>query len=112
MTVASELPYGGALDAVEQIETALTERDAARDSADVELAAARAEAERLLSAARIAGAAAGRARREGVLAQAESESRAIRVAGDAEAAESARRTSVARGALVSDFTSLLLIEEA
>jgi vacuolar-type H+-ATPase subunit H len=112
MTVPSELPYGGALDAVADIETALIERDAARDAADAELAAARAEAERLLSSARIAGAEAGRARHVALLTQTESETRAIRAAGEAEAAEVARRMSAARDALVSDFTSLLLIEEA
>ena len=51
MTGPDGLPYAGALDAVRRIETALSERDAAREATDSELEVAHAEAERLLSAA-------------------------------------------------------------
>ena len=75
MTGPHGLPYAGALDAVKRIETALSERDAAREATDSELDAAHAEAERLLSAARTAGTRAGEERRIAILARGPAERR-------------------------------------
>lgn len=111
MTVPHELPYAGALDAVRRIETALTDRDAAREVMDVELDAAHAEAERLLSAARIAGKRAGEDRRIAILTRARADAQAIRSGGDAEAQRLGSRMSVARDVLTAELTPLLLIEE-
>lgn len=111
MTVPHELPYTGALDAVRRIETALTERDAAREVTDAELDAAHAEAERLLSAARVAGKRAGEDRRNAILTRARADAQAIRSGGSAEARQLGSRMSVARDALAAELTPLLLIEE-
>jgi hypothetical protein len=111
MTSAHGLPYLGALDAVKRIENALTERDAARQASESELDAAHAEAERLLSAARIAGTRAGEERRVALLAQAHADAEVIRSTGEAEAQEFGRRVSAERDAMAAEFTELLLIEE-
>jgi hypothetical protein len=106
-----ELPYAGALDAVSRIETALTERDAARDATDSALDAAHAEAERLLAAARTAGRRAGEDRRAAILTRARAAAQAIRSDGDAEARRLHRRMAVARDGLAAELTPLLLVEE-
>lgn len=111
MTTPHGLPYAGALDAVRRIETALTERDAARDVTDSELDAAHAEADRLLSAARIAGTRAGEGRRIAILARARADAQAIRSDADAQARQLGSRMSVARDVLAAELTPLLLIEE-
>lgn len=111
MTVPHELPYTGALGAVRRIETALTERDAARDATDAELDAAHGEAERLMSAARVAGTRAGEDRRIATLTRARADAQAIRSGGDAEAQQLGSRMSVARDVLAAELTPLLLIEE-
>ena len=111
MTAPHELPYAGALDAVRRIETALTERDAARTVTDAELDAAHTEAERLLSAARIAGTRAGQDRRVAILTRARTDAQAIRSVGEAEARQLASRMSVARDVLAAELTQLLLVEE-
>ena len=111
MTSPHELPYAGALDAVRRIESALTERDAARAEADSELAAAHVEAERLLAAARVAGTRAGEDRRIAILTRARADAAVIRSGGEAEARRLGRRISVARDALAAELTLLLLVEE-
>lgn len=50
MTESNGLPFAGALDAVQRIDAALTERDAPRAASDDALDTAHAEAERLLAA--------------------------------------------------------------
>ena len=65
----------GALDAVQQLESALEERTDARGIAEAGMDAARAEAERLLADARRTGTEAGRRRRAEILAEAEAEAR-------------------------------------
>ena len=111
MTIPHELPYAGALDAVSRIETALTERDAARDATDSVLDAARAEAERLVAAARTAGMRAGEDRRVAILTRARADAQAIRSGGDAEARRLHSRMAVARDVLAAELTPLLLVEE-
>lgn len=111
MTGLNGLPYVGALGAVKRIETALTERDVAREAMDSELDAARAEAERLLSAARIAGVRAGEERREAMLARAHADAEVIRSDGDAEARRLGRRVSAERDLVAAELAALLLVEE-
>ena len=108
MTGTHGLPYLGALDAVKRIENALHERDAAREASDSELDAAHAEAERLLSAARMAGTRAGEERCAALLARAHADAEVIRSSGDAEAQELGRRVSAQRDAVAAEFTALLL----
>jgi len=111
MSGPHELPYAGALDAVKRIETALTERDAAREASDTELDAARAEAARLLSAARLAGMRAGAERRAAMLAQAHADAEGIRSHGDAEARQLGMRLSGERDRLAAELMALLLVGE-
>jgi hypothetical protein len=111
MTSSHGLPYLGALDAVKRIENALTERDAARKASDSDLDAAHAEAERLLSAARVAGTRAGQERRVTLLACADTDAEVIRSSGDAEARELGNRVSAHRDVVAAEFTALLLVEE-
>ncbi|WP_445189169.1 hypothetical protein ACTXG6_19130 [Pseudonocardia sp. Cha107L01] len=111
MTSPHELPYAGALDAVRRIETALTERDAARDGLDAELNAAHMEAERLLAAARIAGRRAGEDRRIAILTRARADAQAIRSGGETEARRLGIRMSEARDVLAAELLPLLLVEE-
>ncbi|MPZ83620.1 MAG: hypothetical protein GEV28_25805 [Actinophytocola sp.] len=111
MTGPNGLPYAGALDAVQRIETALTERDAAREASDSALDAAHAEAERLLSAARVAGTRAGEERRVAMLAGAHADAEAIRSDGDAEARRLDGRVSAERDQVAAELTALLLVEE-
>lgn len=111
MTSPHELPYAGALDAVRRIETALTERDAARSETESELDVARVEAERLLAAARAAGTRAGEDRRVAILTRAHADAMAVRSGGEAEARRLGRRMSVARDVLAAELTLLLLVEE-
>ncbi len=101
----------GALEAVRQLERTLAARGDARDLAESALDSARAEAERLLAGARRAGTEAGRRRRAAVLAEAESETAAIRAAGDAEARELLERVAAAQDELVAELTALLLPRE-
>jgi hypothetical protein len=112
MTTPNGLPYVGALDAVQRIEAALTERDAARAASDDALDAAHAEAERLLAAARVAGTRAGEERRATILAQAHADAEAIRSRGDAEARQLGERVSAERDLLAGEFTALLLVGES
>jgi vacuolar-type H+-ATPase subunit H len=97
-----------ALTAVQRLESALEERDGARDVADDALAAAHAEADRLLASAREAGRKAGRSRRSALIAEAEAEAAAIRADGVAQAEELRRRSSAERDGLIAELTELLL----
>jgi vacuolar-type H+-ATPase subunit H len=112
MTIPGGLPYGGALDAVKRIETALTEQDAARDTAETELSRAHEEAEQLLGAARAAGERTGQERRAALLREADVGAQAIRRGGAAEVETLDRRLTGAREQLVAELMALLLIEEA
>ena len=98
----------GALEAVRQLERALEERSGSVGDA---LENARADAERLVAAARGAGADTGRRRRAAILAEAEAEAAAIRAAGDADARELLERVAGARDELVAELTALLLGRE-
>jgi vacuolar-type H+-ATPase subunit H len=69
---------------------------------------ARAEAERLLAEARAAGTETARRRHAALLADAETEAEAIRVAGEAEAQALLERVSSERDELIADLTTLLL----
>ncbi len=97
-----------ALTAVQRLESALEQRDGARDVAEDALAAARAEADRLLADAREAGRKAGRRRSDALVAEAEAEAAAIRADGSARADELRRRASAARDELIAELTELLL----
>lgn len=112
MTVPNGLPYVGALDAVKRIETALTERDAARAASDAALDAAHSEAQRLLSVARAAGTRAGEERRAALLVRAEADAKVIRSGGDAEVRRLGRGLSAERDQLAAEFTALLLVKES
>jgi hypothetical protein len=111
MTSPNGLPYTGALEAVKRIEDALSERDAARGAMDAEATAAHAEADRLLAAARSAGARAAKERRVALLARADADADAIRSAGEAEARQIGERMSAERDTLAAKFTALILAEE-
>jgi hypothetical protein len=111
MTGPHGLPYAGAWDAVKRIETALSERDAAHEASDSEMDAARAEAARLLSAARLAGTRAGAERRAAMLAQAQADAEVIRSHGDVEARQLGKRLSTERDRLAAELTAVLLVEE-
>jgi hypothetical protein len=110
MTTPNGLPYVGALDAVQRIETALSERDAALAASNDALAAANAEAERLLSAARAAGTGAGEERREALLTAAHADAEKIRADGDAEARQLTQRVATERDRLADEFAALLVEE--
>jgi vacuolar-type H+-ATPase subunit H len=97
-----------ALTAVQRLESALEQRDGARDVAEDALAAARAEADHLLADARRAGKKAGRRRSDALVAEAEAEAAAIRADGNARADELRRRASAARDELIAELTELLL----
>jgi vacuolar-type H+-ATPase subunit H len=101
-----------ALTAVQRLESALKDRDGARDVAEDALAASHAEADRLLASAREAGRKAGRSRRRALIADAEAEAAAIRADGTARAEELRRRSSAEREQLVAELTELLLHVEA
>jgi hypothetical protein len=111
MSNSRGLPYAGALDAVQRIETAITERDAAREASDSVLDAARVEAERLLSAARAAGTRAGEERRVAILTRGHADAEVIRSRGDAEAREIGEHLSAARDVLAAELVALLIDEE-
>jgi hypothetical protein len=111
VTNPNGLPYAGALEAVKRIENALTERDATREETDAELNAARAEAERLLAAAHVAGTRAADERRDALLASAHADAEMIRAAGDAEARQLGERVSAHREMLAAELTALILVEE-
>ena len=97
-----------ALTAVQRLESALEERDGARDVAEDALAAARAEADRLLANAREAGRKTARSRQSALVAEAATEAAAIRADGIARAEEFRRRSSAERDQLIAELTELLL----
>jgi len=111
MTDGNGLPFAGALGAVREIEAAIQARDTARDAADGELEAARAEAERLLVEARREGAAAGHDRHEAILATAQADAAAIRAAGLATAARVVDRARAQAPDVVAMLLPLLLPQE-
>lgn len=112
MTTPNGLPYTGALDAVQRIEAAIAERDAARVASDAALDAAHAEADRLLAAARAAGNRAGEERRRAILAEARADVETVRAHGDAAARRLGERAAKARDELAAEFTALLLAGES
>jgi F-type H+-transporting ATPase subunit b len=97
-----------ALTAVQRLESALEQRDGARDVAEDALATARAEADRLLADARRAGQKAGRRRSDALVAEAEAEAAAIRADGIARAEELRRRASADGEELIAELTALVL----
>ena len=112
MTAPNPTPPAGALEAVQQLESALAERTDARGVAEAGMDAARAEAERLLTHARRTGSDAGRRRRDDILAEADAEARAIRIGAEAEVLEFRERVSARHDELIAEFTALVLPEEA
>jgi vacuolar-type H+-ATPase subunit H len=108
MSVPNDPSSPDALSAVQRLESALEERDGARDVAEEALAATRAEADRLLADAREAGTKAGRSRRSALLAEAEAEAAATRADGIARAEELRRRASAERDEMTAELTKLLL----
>jgi hypothetical protein len=112
MTAPNATPPAGALEAVQQLESALAERTDARGIAEAGMDAARAEAERLLADARRTGSDAGRRRRDEILAEAEAKARAIRADAEAEVQELRERVSARHDELIAELTALVLPEEA
>jgi hypothetical protein len=112
MTAANATPPTGALEAVQELESALAERADARGTAEVGIDAARAEAERLLADARRIGLEAGRRRRDEILAAAAADARGIRGSADAEVQELRERVSAHNDELIAELTALVLPEEA
>jgi vacuolar-type H+-ATPase subunit H len=108
MSGAQDSSSPDALTAVQRLENALEQRDGARDVAEDALAAARAEADRLLADARRAGQKAGRRRFDALVAGAEAEAAAIRAEGSARADELRSRASAERDELIAELTELLL----
>jgi hypothetical protein len=103
---------GGALDALQQLEATIEQRDDSREVAARQLSRAQAEAERILAAAHDAGAQAGSRRRAELVARTQDECAAIRAAGLAEAEQIAARISAERPRIVAVLTGLVLGEEA
>jgi hypothetical protein len=112
MTAPNATRPAGPLEAVQELESELAERTDAREIAEAGMAAARAEAERLLADARRTGSQAGRRRREAILAEAEAEARAIQAHAEAEVQELRERVSSRHDELIAELTALLLPEEA
>ena len=112
MSAPNATPPVDALDAVQQLESALAERTDAHGVAEAGMDAARAEAERLLADARRTGSEAGRRRRDEILAEAEAEARAIRADAEAEVQELRERVSGRHDELIAELTALVLPEEA
>ena len=112
MTAPNAAPPAGALEAVQQLESALAERTNGRGRPEVAMDAARAKAEQLLADARRSGSEAGRRRRADILAEAEAEARAIRADGEADVRELRKRVSARHDELVAELTALVLPEEA
>ena len=112
MTEPNTTPPVDALDAVQQLESALAERTDGGGPAETGMDAARAEAERLVADARRTGSDAGRRRRDEILAEAEAGVRAIQA--DAEAAVQGLRACVSarQDELIAELTALVLPEEA
>jgi vacuolar-type H+-ATPase subunit H len=108
MSVANGPSSMDALTAVQRLESALEERTGARDTAEDLLAVARAEADRLLAAAREAGSEAGRSRSTALLSEAATEAAAIRADGLTRADEVRRRASAEGEQLIAELTALLL----
>ena len=112
MSAPNATPPVDALDAVQQLESALADRTDARGVAETGMNAARAEAERLLADARRTGSDAGRRRRADILAEAEADARAIRADAEADVQELRERVSARHDELIAELTALVLPEEA
>ena len=112
MTAPNAAPPVGALEAVQQLESALAERADACGIAEAGMDAARAEAERLLGDARRTGSEAGRRRRDEILAEAEAEAHAIRAGAEADVLEFRERVSARRDELIAELTALVLPKAA
>lgn len=108
MTAVNDTAAHGGLDAVFELERALEDRDDARGAADAAVDNAREEAERLLAEARASGTETGRRRHAALIADAEADAEAIRVAGEAAAQELLERVSSERDELIARLTTLLL----
>lgn len=108
MSTHGDLPFDGALEAVQRVETELAERDTSRATADRALTRAREEADQLIAAARAAGDRAGEARRAALMAEADEEVRAIRARGSSDAAKLRHRVGLARDQLVRELTDVVL----
>ena len=99
---------GSGLEVVRRLEHALEESDDARDVADATLAAAHAEADRLLALARAAGGDAGLRLEASLIADGEADASAIREVGNTEAQEVLEAVSALRDTLVAEFTTRVL----
>jgi vacuolar-type H+-ATPase subunit H len=111
MTLETELPFDGALDAVKRIEAAISARNTARDTAEEGAAAAHAEAGRILADARRAGAEAGQERRAAILSNAGADAAAIRARGATHAEEIITKTLLNNPQLLAMLIPLVLQEE-
>lgn len=111
MAVETELPFDGALDAVRRIEAAISARHTARDKAGEEMAAARAEAKRILVDAQRAGTEAGRERRAAILSEAGADAAAIRARGATDVEEIITKTRLNSPQLLAMLIPLLLQKE-
>ena len=112
MTAPNPTPPVDALDAVQQLESALAERTDARGPAEAGMDAARAAAERLVADARRTGSDAGRRRRDEILAEAQAEVRAIRADAEADVQRLRACVSARHDELIAELTALVLPEEA
>lgn len=108
MTKPSDLPLGGALAALQQLESKLQDNDNAEQAARQQMIDTRAEAQRILAAARAAGAESGRRRREAILERAQRDVATIRAASAADAALIAQSTTADREALIAELTDVVL----
>jgi vacuolar-type H+-ATPase subunit H len=99
---------GSGLEVVRRLEHALEESDDAHDVAEATLAAARAEADRLVALARAAGGDAGLRLQASLIADGEADASSIREVGDTEAQDVLEAVSVIRDTLVAEFTTRVL----
>ena len=112
MTEPNTTPPVDALDAIQQLESALAERTDGGGPAETGMDAARAEAERLVADARRTGSDAGRRRRDEIQAEAEADVRAIRADAEADVQRLRECVSARHDELIAELTALVLPEEA
>lgn len=109
MNSSTELPFSGALAAVQQIELAARERDQARQAADLALASAQEAAEKLVADAREAGRRAAKQRHDSRVAEAQADALVIRATA-AQAADKIGEQAAAAPELLDRLTELLLLD--
>jgi vacuolar-type H+-ATPase subunit H len=108
MTRPHSVPDDGALDTLRKLEAELEQGDVNQRSNDNRLAAARAEAERILAQAQSSGAESSRQRRRELVDRARTEAATIRGAATRDAEQLTSRIAAQRDDLIAEFLDLVL----